>query len=121
MTVAALGKSRRSFRFADDSRPPAGIGGDQPRWPVSQPQYASHPPSYPASPYPESAARQPGYGGSTGPISLSAPGVAADDGEIELPPNASPSQMTPRYGSSGGRLEAYPQNDRYAWPQPDRA
>ena len=35
--------------------------------------------------------RQPGYGaGSGGPISLTAPGVARDQGEIELPPDGTP-------------------------------
>src|SRR5882757_6636570 len=36
LKVAALGESTASFGFADELRPPAGIGGDQPRWPVSQ-------------------------------------------------------------------------------------
>src|SRR3954467_9742010 len=80
LKVAALGESGGSFGFADELRPPAGIGGDQPRWPISQPQYApssSYPASsYPASSYPETTARQPAYGGgSNGPISLTAPGV----------------------------------------------
>src|SRR4051794_6020809 len=110
LKVAALGESSGSFGFADELRPPAGIGGDQPRWPVSQPQYASPASSYPASSYPESASRQPAYGGSNGPISLTAPGVAPEDGEIELPPNGSASQMAPRYGSSIGRVESYPRN-----------
>ena len=73
LKVAALGEGSGSFGFADELRPPAGIGGDQPRWPISRPQYAapaspdpasSYPAtSYPASPYRESAARQPPYGG----------------------------------------------------------
>ena len=33
LKVAALGESSSSFGFADELRPPAGIGGDQPRWP----------------------------------------------------------------------------------------
>jgi Extensin-like protein C-terminus len=116
LKVAALGESSGSFGYADELRPPAGIGGDQPRWPVSQPQYASPQPSWP-----ESAPRERPYGGgSSGPISLTAPGVAPDDGEIELPPNGSPTQMAPRYGSSVGRVESWPQTDRYAWPQNDR-
>src|SRR4051812_41701936 len=79
LKVAALGEGGASFGFADELRPPAGIGGDQPRWPVSRPQPASpmspYPASsYPASAYPEAAVRQPGYGGgSDGPISLTAP------------------------------------------------
>jgi hypothetical protein len=116
LKVAALGESNSSFGFADDLRPPAGIGGDQPRWPVSRPQPAA---SYPASSYPETAGRQqPAYGGgSNGPISLSAPGVAPEEGEIELPPDATPSaEMAPRYGAPAGRVDAYPQNDRASAP-----
>jgi hypothetical protein len=126
LKVAALGESSGSFGFADELRPPAAIGGDQPRWPVSQPQYASPspsypPPSYPASSYPESGSRERAYGGSSsGPISLTPPGVAPDDGEIELPPNGSASQTAGPYGSSIGRAESYPRNDRYAYPQNDR-
>jgi hypothetical protein len=121
LKVAALGESGGSFGYADELRPPAGIGGDLPRWPVSQPQYAVPPPSYPASNYPESAPRERAYGsGSSGPISLTAPVVAPYDSEIELPPNGSPSQMARPYGSSIGRVESYPQNDRYAYPWNDR-
>jgi hypothetical protein len=123
LKVAALGESNSSFGFADDLRPPAGIGGDQPRWPVSRPQPAAPVSSYPASAYPESAAaRQPAYGGgSNGPISLTAPGVAPDEGEIELPPDGTPSaemapMNAPRYGSPASRVDAYPQNDRYSTP-----
>src|SRR3954467_14113651 len=39
LKVAALGESNSSFGFVDELRPPAGIGGDQPRWPISRPQY----------------------------------------------------------------------------------
>src|SRR4051794_7649044 len=126
LKVAALGEASGSFGFADELRPPGSIGNDQPRWPISQPAYAPPPssypaPSYPSSPYPESRSRQPSYGGgSNGPISLTAPGIAADEGEIELPPNGAPSQMPPRYGSSVGRVEAYPQDDRYSASRSDR-
>jgi hypothetical protein len=120
LKVAALGESNSSFGFADELRPPAGIGGDQPRWPVSRPQPAA---SYPASSYPETAGRQqPAYGGgSNGPISLTAPGVASDEGEIELPPDGTPAveiapMNAPRYGAPAGRLDAYPQNDRTSAP-----
>jgi hypothetical protein len=123
LKVAALGESNSSFGFADDLRPPASIGGDQPRWPVTRPQPAAPMSSYPASPYPESAVRQqPAYGsGSNGPISLTAPGVAPDQGEIELPPDGTPSaevapMNAPRYGSPVGRVDAYPQNDRTSAP-----
>jgi hypothetical protein len=122
LKVAALGESNSSFGFADELRPPAGIGGDQPRWPVSRPQPAAPASSYPASSYPESAVRQPAYGGgSNGPISLTAPGVAPDEGEIELPPDGVPSaeiapMNAPRYGAPAGRVDAYPQNDRTSSP-----
>jgi hypothetical protein len=119
LKVAALGESNGSFGFADELRPPAGIGGDQPRWPVSRLQPTG---SYPASSYPESAVRQPAYGGgANGPISLTAPGVTPDEGEIELPPDGTPSaeippMNAPRYGSPAGRADAYPPNDRASAP-----
>src|SRR3954452_17777070 len=87
LKVAALGEGSGSFGFADELRPPAGIGGDQPRLPISPAQTAppaspepSYPASsYPASPYPQGAARQQRYGGAaSAPISLSAPGIAGD-------------------------------------------
>jgi hypothetical protein len=116
LKVAALGESNSGFGFADELRPPAGIGGDQPRWPVSRPQPAAPVSSYPASSYPETPVRQPGYGaGASGPISLTAPGVAPDEGEIELPSDGA-AELAPRYGSPAGRVDAYPQNDRYAAP-----
>jgi hypothetical protein len=119
LKVAALGESNSSFGFADELRPPAGIGGDQPRWPVSRPQPAAPVSSYP---YPETGVRQQGYGGgSNGPISLIAPGVAPEEGEIELPPDGTPGagiapMNAPRYAAPGGRVDAYPQNDRYLSP-----
>jgi hypothetical protein len=115
LKVAALGESSSSFGFADDLRPPAGIGGNQPRWPVAQPQ-----PTAPLSSYPENAVRQPGTGaGSNGPISLTAPGVTPEEDEIELPPEGAPSgnaapMNAPRYRA--GNAEAYPQGDRYSAP-----
>jgi hypothetical protein len=122
LKVAALGESNSNFGFADDLRPPAGIGGDQPRWPVTRPQPAAPVSSYPASSYPETAVRQQqGYGGSNGPISLTAPGVAPEEGEIELPPDGTPGaelapMNAPRYGAPAGRVDAYPQNDRTSSP-----
>src|SRR5947209_8667757 len=119
LKVAALGESSGSFGFAEELRPPAGIG-DQPRWPVSQPQPAAPVSSYPA--YQQAATRQPAYGtASNGPMSLNAPGVAPEQGEIELPPDGTPSaeiapMNAPRYGSSVGRVETYPQNERYSAP-----
>src|ERR1700681_173815 len=37
LKVAALGESNGSFGFTDELRPPAAIGGSQPRWPGSPP------------------------------------------------------------------------------------
>src|SRR6202047_2893393 len=92
LKVAALGESNGSLGFADDElRPPAAIGGNHPRWPASQPL----PPQ--ASSYPETAVNQPGYGAAgNGPISLTAPGVAPDEDDIELPPEGSPGMSGPR-------------------------
>ena len=89
LKVAALGESNSSFGFADELRPRAGIGGDQPRWPVSRPQPAAPVSSYPASSYPETAVRQqPAYGGgSNGPISLTAPGVTPEEAFKEFSAN----------------------------------
>jgi hypothetical protein len=116
LKVAALGENSASFGFADELRPPAGIGGNQPRWPVSQPQSAA-----PVSSYPETAVRQPGYGGSNGPVSLTAPGVTPQEDEIELPSQGSSSadlvpMNTPRYRAPVGSAEAYPQSERYSVP-----
>src|SRR6266566_7964358 len=89
LKVAALGESSGSFGFADDSlRPPASIG-TQPRWPISQP-----PPS-PSSSYPDAVVRQPYGAPSRGPISLTAPGVAAQQDEIDLPPQSTPGLSQP--------------------------
>ena len=107
LKVAAFGESSSSFGFADDDlRPPATVG-NQPRWPISQ-----APPQPP--PYPGNATRQPGYGaGSSGPISLTAPGVTPEQDEIELPPEG-----TPELAEQGVRqpygAQPYPSRDRYS-------
>jgi hypothetical protein len=119
LKVAALGESNGTLGFADeDLRPPAAIGGNQSRWPVSQPL----PPQ--ASRYPETAARQPGYGApANGPISLTAPGVATEEDDIELPPEGSPGTSEPRtpqgYPPRGGVVAAPVDrpNTAYGWPQ----
>src|SRR5579863_8713813 len=81
LKVAALGEGSSTFGFADDElRPPANIG-NQPRWPINQP------PPPPAPYYPDASSRASGsgYGApSGGPISLTAPGVVRDEGEINL-------------------------------------
>ncbi len=94
LKVSAIGEGTSTFGFADeDLRPPAMIG-NQPRWPAGQP------PSPPSSYYqqqqygaPNSAGAGYGagdYGAPSGPVSLRAPGVAAEQNEIRLPSEAPP-------------------------------
>lgn len=99
LKVAAIGEGSSSYGFADEELRPPGSIGNQPRWPMTQPQ-----PNYPASSYrqrsnyPESAVRQPsGFGGSSGPVSLSAPGVAPREDEIDLPPEGTDAAGAARY------------------------
>lgn len=99
LKVAAIGEGSSSYGFADEELRPPGSIGNQPRWPTAQPQ-----PNYPASSYPqrsnypESAVRQPtGYGASSAPVSLSAPGVAPQDDEIDLPPEGTDAAGAARY------------------------
>jgi len=113
LKVAALGEGSGSLGFADDSlRPPADIG-NQPRWPISQPPRA--PP--PSSSYPDAVVRQPYGAPSRGPISLTAPGVAAQQDEIDLPPEGTPglSQPGPQRQYPGPYMgtPAYPPRERY--------
>ena len=120
LKVAALGEGSGSLGFADDSlRPPADIG-NQPRWPISQPPRA--PP--PSSSYPDAVVRQPYGAPSRGPISLTAPGVAAQQDEIDLPPEGTPglSQPGPQRQYPGPYMgtPAYPSRERYSTPYPAR-
>ena len=90
LKVAALGEGNSSFGYTDDPRPPGTIG-NQPRWPVNQPPQQQ-------APYSNTAVRQGGYGAgygapSNGPISLSAPGVAPQEDEIDLPAEGTPEQI----------------------------
>jgi hypothetical protein len=126
LKVAALGESSGSFGFADeDLRPPGNIGNAS-RWPVSPPPAAP-----PQSSYPDTM-RQPGYGAQqNGPISLTAPGVAPDENEIELPPEGTPGMSPPpgqrTYQGSyqapyqpAPDAQAYPPRDRYSAPYSPR-
>jgi hypothetical protein len=121
LKVAALGESSGSFGFADDDLRPPGNIGNQPRWPVSRP-----PPSPPqVAPYPDNVMRQPGYAApSSGPISLTAPGVAPpDEDDIELPPEGTPGMSPPPRGPYQD-TQAYPPRERYSAPyspRPDAA
>jgi hypothetical protein len=124
LKVAALGEGSSSYGFADDDLRPPGTIGNQPRWPVSQPPA-------PAS-YPETVVRQPGYGqssygnGSSGPISLTAPGVSPDEDEIELPPEGTPGMREPAgrqpyQGAQAYPSQAYPPRDRTPAPYSERS
>jgi hypothetical protein len=120
LKVAALGEGGGSLGFADDSlRPPADIG-NQPRWPISQPPPA--PP--PSSSYPGAVVRQPYGVPSRGPISLTAPGVAAQQDEIDLPPEGAPGLNQPgaqrQYPGPYMGTPAYPPRERYSAPYPAR-
>src|SRR5882724_3610976 len=108
LKVSALGEAPASFGFADDLRPPGSIG-NQPRWPIS-PAPTAPQGNYQGG-YSDSALRQPNYAPpSNGPISLSAPGVAPQEDEIDLPAEAVPGQ--PPYRNA----PAYPPRDRYSAP-----
>ncbi|HXQ08592.1 MAG TPA: extensin family protein [Bradyrhizobium sp.] len=113
LKVAALGDSSGSFGFADDPRPSADIG-NQPRWPVSRPP----PPQPQAPPYPDTAMRQPGYGGAApnAPISLTAPGVAPEEDDIDLPPEGSPASREPIARTPYPSPQANPPRDRTSAP-----
>ncbi|WP_339031395.1 extensin family protein [Bradyrhizobium symbiodeficiens] len=102
LKVAAIGEASSSYGFADEELRPPGSIGSQPRWPVTQPRS-----NYPASSspqrsnYPEAAVRQPaGYGASSGPMSLNAPGVAAQEDEIDLPSDGTDAAGAARYMNS---------------------
>jgi hypothetical protein len=104
LKVTAIGEASSTYGFADESLRPPGSIGNQPRWPVqphsNYPQSQGYPASsYPQRPnHPESAVRQPaGYGTSTGPMSLNAPGVDAQEDEIDLPPEGTDAAGAARY------------------------
>jgi hypothetical protein len=116
LKVAALGEAGGTLGFLDEAPRPPGTIGNAPRWPISQPP----PPQL--SPYPEPANRQPGYGVPTGgPISLTAPGVAApEEDEIDLPSEGAPGMNPPPGRGPYQDTQAYPPRDRYATPYPQR-
>src|SRR5712671_5035726 len=108
LKVAALGENNASFGFADELRPPASIG-NQPRWPAAQPPAPQQP--YPNT-YSNGAVRQPNYGArSSGPISLSAPGVVQQD-EIDLPAEGVTDYRQPPGRSPYMSAPAYPPRER---------
>ncbi len=137
LKVASLGESNGAFGFADELRPPAGIGRGQPRWPVNDPpQVASQPPSsYPSPSYPPpqaypsrepyaAQARASAYPPSgNGPVSLSAPGINTPEPD-EPDPEAEETSPPQRgygqkgYGRRGGDGYRTPlHNDRAAAPR----
>src|ERR1700712_4055324 len=112
LKVAALGDASGTLGFADDLRPPGGIGGNQPRWPASQP-----PASAPAYSYPDNSTREPGYAASSGSrsaVSLNAPGVAPNDQRIDLPSEGNPGLYEAPRRRSDFNAQPYPQNERYS-------
>lgn len=109
LKVAALGESSGSFGFADETLRPPGNVGNAPRWPIAQPP--------PATSYPDTLTRQPGYATPNGPISLTAPGVAAEEDEIDLPPEGTPGWREP----PGQRQNLAPYSGARPYPQRDRA
>ncbi len=112
LKVSALGEPPASFGFADDLRPPGTIG-NQPRWPISRVPAATAPSGNYQGGYSNSAPRQADYGvRSNGPISLSAPGVAPPEQELDLPAGVAPGQAPHR------DPPAYPSRDRYSAPYP---
>ncbi len=124
LKVAALGENTSSFGFADESLRPPGNIRNQPRWPITPvpaaaPPQANYQGSYSGN-YPSPAPRQPTYAApSKGPISLSAPGIAPQEDDANLPPEGAPA-------SRGGYVAApsYPPRERYPasssvpYPQP---
>jgi len=112
LKVAALGESSGSFGFANDElRPPANVG-NQPRWPISQPR--------PTSPYSEGGLPQSRYDSApNSPISLTAPGVAPERNEINLPPRSMPGLSQPanrEYPGAYQTTPAHPPRPRAAMP-----
>jgi hypothetical protein len=117
LKVAALGEGSSGLGFLDEELRPPGNIGNQPRWPISQP---------PPSSYSNSAPPQPGYGTARGgPVSLTAPGVASEEDDIDLPPEGAPgsvsqgSYQAPYRGPYQGPSTVTPR-DRMSAPYPAR-
>jgi Extensin-like protein C-terminus len=129
LKVAALGENIASFGFADESlRPPANIG-NQPRWPINRAPAAAPPQgnysgnysgsysggnsgNYPGT-YQDPPSRQPNYAApSNGPISLSPPGIASQQDDIDLPPEGTPASRNGVYMAA----PSYPPRDRHTTP-----
>ena len=108
LKVAALGEGSSSFGFAKSCGRPeasatsrAGRSGRHLRRTVADLLRTT-------------ALRQPSYGApSNGPISSSAPGVAQQDDEIDLPAEGAPQSRDPRGGGAYMAAPSYPSRDRY--------
>ena len=118
LKVSAFDDGPAATGFADqDLRPPAPIG-NQPPWPITRP-VASYPqtPSPQASAYPDTTARRPAYGtGPSGPVSLTAPGVAPDRDGINLPSEGMPGETPPV--ANEPYTPAQPVDSRYGYAPP---
>ena len=115
LKVAALGEGSGSFGFADEicGRPAASAISRAGRSRSQPPPQAIQ--AYRT--YPERAMRQPGYGApSGGPISLTAPGVAPQEDEIDLPPEGTPGCASRAGGAPIRYAPSYPPRDRYSAP-----
>jgi hypothetical protein len=119
LKVAALGENSGSFGFADEDLRPPGMIGNQPRWPIQGPRPAYPQAStYPQS-YPETAVRGPGYAApSNAPISLTAPGVAREEDDIDLPPEGVPGTREPIVRAPHPPSQAYPPAGAQTYPPP---
>jgi hypothetical protein len=117
LKVAALGENIASFGFADESLRPPGNIGNQPRWPVARPPAAAPP----QGSYSDTALRRPNHAApSNAPISLSAPGVAPQQEDIDLPPEGGPSSRG-GYMASPSYPSRYPSSSQPSYSQPPAA
>src|SRR4051794_5657641 len=129
LKVAALGDNITSFGFADESLRPPGTIGNQPRWPITRARAAAPPQgnyqgsyqgnyqssssgNYPGT-HPNPAPRQPNYAApSNGPISLSAPGIARQEDDVDLPAEGAPQSR----GGYPAAAPGYPARAPYPGP-----
>src|SRR5258708_31830309 len=118
--AAPLGKAGAGLVLAHHGRRRPESVGNHPRGPTSRPPPA--PP--PSSSYPDAVVRQPYGAPSRGPISLTAPGVAAQQDEINLPSEGTPGLSQPgaqqQYPGPYMGTPAYPPRERYSAPSPAR-
>jgi hypothetical protein len=122
LKVAALGENITSFGFADESLRPPGNVGSQPRWPIARAPAAAPPNNHQGNyqgsysgTYPNPAPRPPNYAApSNGPISLSAPGIASEGDDADLPPQGMPASRDSGYMTT----PSYPPGERPSVPYP---